>query len=57
MHTQSPGPSSELSKKKQTQEHQNSFDSQTSLWDEGMRERFPNCTNYIAATEVAGDIP
>lgn len=38
VHTQSPGPSSELSKRKWTQEHQNGFDSQTSLWDEGMRE-------------------
>lgn len=51
-----PSPSFEFSKRKWAQEHQIGFDSQTSLWDMGMREGFPNCTNHNAATDAAGDV-
>lgn len=56
VHTQSPGPCSEFSKRKWIQEHQNGFASQTSLWKVGIREGFPHCINYIAAIDAAGAI-
>lgn len=40
VHTQSPVPSSDFSQRKWTQEHENCFVSQTSMWQVGMREGF-----------------